>query len=477
MGNDPITGTCSGTTITGCEFRIYDISNPTSPAAVGGLNTGVRVRSVFVAGNYAYIFSLNGSGSNDLHIIDVSTPSAPTIVGGMDLGESNVLYVAGKYAYLGLRNSTGNEFRIADISGLHAPAASIGSIATNYLSVSERVTIDQGLYVGGGLSVGPGGIQSGGPLSIISSAISASTTALDIRNASGTSLFLVRDDGNVGIGTTSPSTTLHVVGTGRISATSTTAFQIESSSTGLTFDSVNNRLGIGISTPGQKVDASGALAASGDYIAIRVGETTFSKDIKIGLVRDGTTSYPAIWLNQASPSVTNYAFLGGSTSNTIFNAPSGSEINFRINNATFLTVAGVGTSNLVDIAPGSTFTTGNGLRISGSAISSGKFLNIDRTNTGANTAFTGDLALINFDTTWTGGVGLNSTGNLLDVSRAVTLNNSGNTHTISGAVVNISDSSTQTAGTLTHTADVLDVIQNYTSNSGAALNVSTAGTG
>jgi hypothetical protein len=110
-------------------------------------------------------------------------------------------------------------------------------------------------------------------------------------------------------------------------------------------------------------------------------------------------------------------------------------------------------------------------------LSSGRVFAISKTGTSGSTAFTGDIAQIDYSQTFSSGIGLNSTGNVLDLSRSITMNNSGNTHTISGALATFSDSGTQTAGTLTSTADVMQVSQNYASNSGTALNVATAGTG
>jgi hypothetical protein len=127
----------------------------------------------------------------------------------------------------------------------------------------------------------------------------------------------------------------------------------------------------------------------------------------------------------------------------------------------------------------STVTSGNifDMTSTATAISSGKVLNISKTGASGSTAFTGDIASIAYSHTFNGGVGLASTGNVADITRAITLNNSGNTHTISGAVMSIADTMTQTAGTLTHTASVLDVTQNYTTSTGNALYLKNYGNG
>ncbi|MBI2124046.1 MAG: hypothetical protein HYU04_02310, partial [Candidatus Wildermuthbacteria bacterium] len=123
-------------------------------------------------------------------------------------------------------------------------------------------------------------------------------------------------------------------------------------------------------------------------------------------------------------------------------------------------------------------TTGTALDITSTATAfNGELLTLSKTGATGSTAFTSDIASISYSQTFNGGVGLDSTGNVLDISRAITLDNAGNTHTVSGALVSISDTSTQTTGTLTHTANVLAIDQNYASSTGNVLHVENAGTG
>ena len=111
------------------------------------------------------------------------------------------------------------------------------------------------------------------------------------------------------------------------------------------------------------------------------------------------------------------------------------------------------------------------------SLSSGGLLALSKTGASGSTSFTGDIANIAYSQIFSGGVGLNSSGNVLDISRVVTLNNVGNTHTISGAVVQISDTGTQAQGLLVSTANVLSLAQNYTNTTGAVLGITNAGTG
>jgi len=122
---------------------------------------------------------------------------------------------------------------------------------------------------------------------------------------------------------------------------------------------------------------------------------------------------------------------------------------------------------------------GTGLYVSSTSTAwqNGKLLHLSKTASSGSTAFTGDIAKIEFSQTFDGGSSLNSTGNALDISRNITLDNASNTHTISGALVTFSDNGTQTAGTLTHTGEVLSLTQNYTSSTGTVLSITGKGTG
>ncbi|MBI2642374.1 MAG: LamG domain-containing protein, partial [Candidatus Wildermuthbacteria bacterium] len=127
-------------------------------------------------------------------------------------------------------------------------------------------------------------------------------------------------------------------------------------------------------------------------------------------------------------------------------------------------------------------TSGTGLTVSSTAtdVSSGTLFSLSKTGASGSTAFTGDIANIAYSQTFNGGTGLTSSGNVLDVSRAITLNNTGQTHTISGALVTIADSGTETAGDINNTSNVLNLAQNCGTGvtcSGAVLKIVNSGTG
>ncbi|MFH1404962.1 MAG: hypothetical protein ABIH21_02585, partial [Patescibacteria group bacterium] len=158
------------------------------------------------------------------------------------------------------------------------------------------------------------------------------------------------------------------------------------------------------------------------------------------------------------------------------------------------TNTGAMTGSVVSVVADS-LTTGTGLGISLDALTTGKGIDITSTSNtfdsgtlfgisvnptaATDTTVTANLASINFSPTYSTAVTTPAiSGNLVNVSRSPITNNLfASTLTVSGAVASFSDNATQTTGTLTSTADVVDITQNYASNSGTALNITTAGTG
>ena len=108
-------------------LEIVNVSNPAAPVHAGSISNGGDVKlngptSVFVAGNYAYVTSIY---SNALEILDVSNPAAPVHAGSISNGGEVKLngprsvFVAGDYAYVASSNS--NALEIVDVSNPAAP--------------------------------------------------------------------------------------------------------------------------------------------------------------------------------------------------------------------------------------------------------------------------------------------------------------------------------------------------------------------
>ncbi len=142
-----------------------------------------------------------------------------------------------------------------------------------------------------------------------------------------------------------------------------------------------------------------------------------------------------------------------------------------------VTADSVTTSNAVTVsADGLTTATGMALTSTGTSFN-GELLTLTKSGASGSTAFTSDVAAITYTQTFNGGVGLDSTGGVLDIGRSITLDNAGQTHTVSGDVVTIMNSGTQTAGTLTETGDLLFLDENYAANTGNAIFIDTESTG
>ncbi len=84
------------------EFRIYDISSPTSPALVGEYEVDADVNGVFVDGDNAYLATNDNSA--EFQLVDISTESAPTLADTYDIptGPTEAIDVVGAdgYAYM-----------------------------------------------------------------------------------------------------------------------------------------------------------------------------------------------------------------------------------------------------------------------------------------------------------------------------------------------------------------------------------------
>jgi hypothetical protein len=163
--------------------EILDVSDPANPLHAGSISGTPDLqnpRNIYVSGRYAYVTSWRR-----VAVIDVSDPANPSLIGliadndGTNFFNSSYdIAVVGKYAYV-----TDDSFGLValDISGIDAPAASIGSLAVGSAQVAKNVNINNGLYVQGGINIGSAGIFSRGPIQATTTksltVISATTTS------------------------------------------------------------------------------------------------------------------------------------------------------------------------------------------------------------------------------------------------------------------------------------------------------------
>ena len=213
------------------ELVSIDVSDPNSPAEVDRVTVGDQPRWFDLAGGYAYVVN---QSSDDMYVVDVSDPSDMAVVGVITVGESDYdafrVHVAGDYAYVTGRGSAGG-LTIINLSGLTTHAAEIGSLETGSLNVNDGAHFAKQVYIDSGLNVGSG-ILTNGNLSVAPE--SGSTTAMSIYTAPGsqgdilnlfastTEVMTVTSSGYLGLGTTAPSTTIHMTGAHTLIETSTT---------------------------------------------------------------------------------------------------------------------------------------------------------------------------------------------------------------------------------------------------------------
>ncbi|GBD87649.1 LVIVD repeat protein [bacterium BMS3Abin03] len=99
----------------GNTLNAYDISNPASPAFLGGIDLQCCIADVFAACNYVYV---TGS-QNKLVILDVSDPINPVETGSIGFNDIvDRLVVSGNYAYV---SNESDGMRVIDISNPSSP--------------------------------------------------------------------------------------------------------------------------------------------------------------------------------------------------------------------------------------------------------------------------------------------------------------------------------------------------------------------
>ena len=179
---------------------IVDISDPSTPTTVGNwdpndFNVIRGVWSAYVSGKYAYVA---GFLSDNMVVVDISDPSTPTTVGNWDPNDANVMDGASLVyvsgKYAYVAGFSSKNLSIVDISGIEAPSATIGDLAVGTLDVWENANINNDLSVGNGLSIGRSALIGGS-------------------FSAGSTLLVDSVNNRVGVGITSPSTALDVSGT------------------------------------------------------------------------------------------------------------------------------------------------------------------------------------------------------------------------------------------------------------------------
>ena len=460
-GHSNITGWGSGWTI-GTITSEAGITNIVTPpihtyitsAGNMGIGTTAPTARLDVAGDASTSGSLvfRGASTSTIDVLDGARLDFQTSAGG-DTGLTNRMTILNN-GNVGIGSTApGAKLDVAGtgimttltLDGTSGTALNISNAGiTTDISLQNSETIDNN--VDGTINLGATIFSLTGTSTITASSLSTFTTAATLGMSSTTALNL----GNNAVVTLGASTGGTLNGSsiangnltlqGTSNGTRTTSYLLLQPTAG--------NVGIGTTAPAHLLEINGAAATAANGIGFGTSGTV---DVEIYRSAANTLSLATgDSLNLVSG---NYTQVSPVTTGT------GTSSGFSLSNTTLTS------GNLMDISSSAT------------ALSSGDLLSIAKTGASGSTAFTGDIAAVSYSQTFNGGVGLNSTGNVADISRAITLNNSGNTHTISGALLSLSDTMTQTAGTLTHTASVLDLTQNYTSSTGNALYLKNYGAG
>jgi hypothetical protein len=166
-----------------------------------------------------------------------------------------------------------------------------------------------------------------------------------------------------------------------------------------------------------------------------------------------------------------------------------------VSGSSMLELTGAGTAGTGINLTANTYTNGTGMKINANALTSGSALSLASTSP-AGTSATMLNVIYNppaATTTIDSNTGINdfygptySTavttpfifGSVASVRRTITTNGAfASTLSVSGPVADFVENSIQTTGTITSTSDVVRITQNYTSNTGSALEVIQKGTG
>lgn len=137
-------------------FQVFDVSNPASPSLVSTTATGGSyARSVYVQGRYAYI---TNSLSNTFQVFDVSSPASPISLGTVGTANSpHDAFVQGRYAYVVCDGAgalqifdLGGEY----VQQLEAGGLQVGTVdVRNNIVVSNDASIGGGLAVSRGIKI------------------------------------------------------------------------------------------------------------------------------------------------------------------------------------------------------------------------------------------------------------------------------------------------------------------------------------
>ncbi len=428
---------------------LADTINIGTDATTGeGISIGNSNASTTVAITGGDDWNITGTG-----ILTLSASAAQTTAilvtdtdytNALNVGDNNII---GTTANIDLDNF--------DVTGTTGLITTAGNIAVNGGDITTTSTGTATVFNTNATTLNIGGAATAVNVGASTGTATIANATLTLSNATtltASSLATFTTAATLGM----TSTTALNLGSNVTITSSATALNLQSDGT------VDVNLAGGSGTTGCTVtNSNGNLTCSGNITGSSSGTSGF-------WTRTGTTLSPATANDVVSIS-------SNDTSNAVLALTS-----TGIASSPFTMTADSVTTGTVFAISADALTTGKGIDLTSTsnAIDSGVMFNVSQTASAAtDTTLSSDTANISFSPTYSTAVTTPAiSGQVLDISRSVTTNNLfTSTLTLSGVLASFSDSATQTTGTLTSTADVVQIAQNYTANSGAALNITSAG--